>query len=391
MGINLVLATYAAGNTSTMNTSTTTQSSKTASDNTTALFSLIGTTIAASLAAGGVIFTAISNRNQNIELAKINAKLATQKSEEDALRDYRFDALRRMYNEFELISFAFNEACDNAMRRILLLAKNAREGNIGRFQENRGFLAPIKEKHKGRYLNETTYLLLAPMAYFKIFQKKLTSVDLQLDKNISFLFQASKDLYYTLQADDDLANSKPLLTYEPNSTKMYEDPAKHSVQGLNIIALDTISEYLIYNGDKVITLPTFLDRFGEEWKNEPAENPKDLRYFISILLRFHPADKPVFWRILLTQLCLYKAIKKIGNLREAKIAQLEDKNEGRQATENVYTSIGNMYKLFEGMYRQSDRIDWGQGHIKPELLLDKNPVEAVKNYLIEVRLAGEED
>src|SRR5215831_16279693 len=90
IGIDVIPQTQAAGNSFPANSSTTSQASKPSSDNITALFSLTGTVIAAALASFVGIFTAISNRNQNIELAKVNAKLTSQRSEEDALREYRF-------------------------------------------------------------------------------------------------------------------------------------------------------------------------------------------------------------------------------------------------------------------------------------------------------------
>jgi hypothetical protein len=327
------------------------------------------------------IFTAISNRNQNMELAKINAKLASQKSEEDALREYRFDALKRMYNEFEPISFEFNEACDNAIRRILLLARNAKEGKIRRFRDDKGFLAPDRDnpKHLGRYLNETTYLLLAPMAYFKIFQKRLTSIDLQLDQSINFLFLVSKDLYYTLQADDDLANTEPKLSYDPNSSKMDDNPAEHSIQGINIITLDKIPEELLYEDDRVIPLPVFLEKFGKELKKASSDQHTHLvRYYYPSTLS--SCRQTSFWRILLTQLCLYKAMKKISQLREQKIIQSTDSGKNTAPMKEVYNSIEQIYKSFEGTYANSE-LDWGQENIKSEQTVDKGPLTAVKNYL----------
>src|SRR5690349_14247189 len=99
-----------------------------------------------------------------------------------------------MYDQFEPILFQFSEACDDAKRRILLMAKNACDGRILRFHDDGGFLAPDSNARTrlGRYLNETTYLLLAPMAYFKILQKGLTSIDIQLHQNINFCTQLQR-------------------------------------------------------------------------------------------------------------------------------------------------------------------------------------------------------
>lgn len=63
----------------------------------TAIFSLAGTIIAAGIAAYAAIYSKRSDKKQNIELENIKTKLATQKSEEDAIREYKFDARKRVY------------------------------------------------------------------------------------------------------------------------------------------------------------------------------------------------------------------------------------------------------------------------------------------------------
>ena len=58
-------------------------------------------------------------------------KLEIEKDEESAIRDYRFEALKRLYRECEPILFQFAELSDSALLRILALAKNAQQGNLG--------------------------------------------------------------------------------------------------------------------------------------------------------------------------------------------------------------------------------------------------------------------
>jgi hypothetical protein len=75
--------------------------SLTSANTITAIFSFLGTIIAAGIAAYAAIYSKRSDKKQNIELANIKAKLATQKSEEDAIRDYKFDARKRVYDACE--------------------------------------------------------------------------------------------------------------------------------------------------------------------------------------------------------------------------------------------------------------------------------------------------
>ena len=163
--------------------------SDSSSDNTiSAQYSLLGTIIAAALAAGVGIYSAISNNkqsNQNrdlqlkltklnteqneknnrfqIDLASINAKLASQKAEEDAHRDYKYDALKRLYLECEPILFQLDELSDYVLWRITGLAEDAREG---RLKPNKGHLSDI-EKYT---FKSTIYRLIVPMAAFRLLQ-----------------------------------------------------------------------------------------------------------------------------------------------------------------------------------------------------------------------------
>jgi hypothetical protein len=50
--------------------------------------------------------------------------------EEKALRDYQYEARKRLYEEFEPLLFQFNELSESAFRRILAFVREAKEGNL---------------------------------------------------------------------------------------------------------------------------------------------------------------------------------------------------------------------------------------------------------------------
>ena len=88
--------------------------------------------IIAAVTSGGIsILSIYITRKNDIELEKLKNKLEIEKDEESAIRDYRFEALKRLYRECEPILFQFAELSDSALLRILALAKNAQQGNLG--------------------------------------------------------------------------------------------------------------------------------------------------------------------------------------------------------------------------------------------------------------------
>jgi hypothetical protein len=72
---------------------------------------------------------------------------------------------------------------------------------------------------------------------------------------------------------------------------MYENPAEHSIQGINLITLDNISEELLCEGDQVMPFSKFMEEFGELWKKESkGEDIPQIWYIAAILRRFHPVS-----------------------------------------------------------------------------------------------------
>jgi hypothetical protein len=70
---------------------------------------------------------------------------------------------------------------------------------------------------------------------------------------------------------------------------------------------------------------------------------------MNIFRRFHPNRKPVLWRILLTQVCLYRALERIRNDDNLKI--------------DTYASYEKMCEEFNSMYNidsSSKEIQWKQ-------------------------------
>jgi hypothetical protein len=133
-----------------------------------------------------------------------------KKAEKDARRDYEYEAKKRLYQECEPILFEFSELSESALRRIHVLAKNAKEGNLG---PERYWLSTDPY-----FIRSTIYRLIVPLAAFKLLQHKLTSIDLKLDYSINTQYILAKILYYTFSSSHELAKSNPAILYDPDQT-----------------------------------------------------------------------------------------------------------------------------------------------------------------------------
>ena len=99
-------------------------------------------------------------------------------SEEKALRDYQYEARKRLYEQFEPLLFCFNELADDAFRRIVGFCREAKNDNLTTWLSSEAY-----------YLKNTIYRLLAPLAIFRLMQRRLTLFDLNLEPciNVQYL------------------------------------------------------------------------------------------------------------------------------------------------------------------------------------------------------------
>ena len=109
-------------------------------------------------------------KNNDVTLEKLKSKLEIEKAEQDARRDYEYEAKKRLYQECEPILFQFAELSESALRRIYALARNAKDGNLG---PDKYWLSTDHY-----FIRSTTYRLISPMAAFKLLQHRLTNIDL---------------------------------------------------------------------------------------------------------------------------------------------------------------------------------------------------------------------
>ena len=362
-----------------------------------AQYSLVGTLIAAALAAGVGIYSAISNNRQSalnrqlqqdltklnteqnernnrfqIELKNIESKLASQKSEEEARREYEYEARKRLYQEFEPLLFLLFEYSESSLVRIYNLSLAASKGNLN---ANVGWLAGYGQ---GYYVTSTIYRLLLPMVIFKIMQQKLTLFDLDLVESYKIQYFLAKLVRIIFSEHYELANAKPQLRYKPTKYEYSENEEgaeQNRVQGVPIGIIDNMLEKFITYDNKgnlqILSYGEFEKRFFRPKVKEPFIE------ITHIFHNFHPRTSPVLWRILIAQVHVCRAFKKVSKMKVSssdainealKIMPIQDRRkylDWRQDGENVtedevfvqpFEAVEDYFSKYLSEYAEVDNI-----------------------------------
>ncbi len=244
-----------------------------------------------------------SRRNQR-ELEKLKAEYAESKSEKDALRDYEYEAKKRLYHECGPLLFLLLESSERALKRITNLARAASEGNLS------GQDTWLSKKY---YKLSTWYTLLQPLAIVNLIQKRLTLLDLSLDHLIHIQYSIAKIIYQLFAHDFKLAKlSQPTLEYDPHSPdaeeKRASNPEKYYQQGIPIGILDNAIDSMIMKESKETWRLMSFAEFEREYLNENSTLHAAFKRIEYLLFQFHPKTRPVLWRILVAQANLYSIL-----------------------------------------------------------------------------------
>ena len=219
---------------------------------------VIAATASLVVAVATAIFSFVANRSARKaeEVAKIVRQADARKLDElkrsldelqregDARRDYRYDALKRLYSDVEPLLFQLRQASMSALERLEGIATNERAGNLR--EEPRWF-------RDGAYYNiSTLYRLLVPPTLTELLRRKLTVVDLTLDPQMAREDQIAEAISMPLRLDFQLAAaSSPALEYHPDDTpsghgtELNLDPA-HRRQGVYALWLEEAVEAMIF-------------------------------------------------------------------------------------------------------------------------------------------------
>jgi hypothetical protein len=239
-------------------------------------------------------------------LKRLEKQLASEKSEEDALRDYKYEAKKRLYEEYEPLLFQLIELAQDAYGRIIGLARSNREGNLE--PPNSWLGSPT-----GYYPINTIYRLIAPLSLFRLMQRRITLFDLALEPLFNIQYVLVKALYNSFSEDFTLAKEDPSIDYDPyhKTNDLSNIKAnKFTLQSIYRGIVDNMADALLieesHNSNntflRIMSFGEFQEKYFDREVNER---------FIKIsnhLKNFTPYRLPVFWRILVTQACIYRAV-----------------------------------------------------------------------------------
>lgn len=269
----------------------------------------------------------LSSRSNQKSLEKLRDEYAEARAGRDAKRDYEYEARKRLYRECGPILFQLSELSEAAFYRVIGLADTARQGNL-----EPGPNSFLRDEY---YRVSMLYRLLAPSAALKLLQRHLTLVDLSLDVMIQRQYLLAKQASFVFGGEFDLARlgASP-LPYDPfhknAESKSRSNPAIYWRQGLPLGVMDASIEAILSATDpRVITYAECEAAYDKRDKHIYEA----LHSILFLIDDFHPRTRPVFWRILVTQACIYRVLfrphllnKRDWGVRDLRIPESERKD-----------------------------------------------------------------
>jgi hypothetical protein len=254
------------------------------------------------------------------EIEAYKDTLAEKQEERNAWREYRYEARKRLYQQYEPLLFQLVECCESAKERIDSLARTAREGDLG----PSGWLSK-----KDYYLYSTIYFLLSPLVIFKLMQRSVTFVDLTVDPNINDQYLLAKQLAWSFTDAFDFAKIAK-IDYAPNvagaEQKRKQYPDKYWRQGIPVGVLDKAVEACIIHSPDGVSRSMSFSEFEEAYINQKTYSK--FAYISDIFFGFHPKTRPVLWRMLITQAHIHEALL---STRQIKLASDDEKSTPKPA------------------------------------------------------------
>ncbi len=265
------------------------------------------------------------------DLARLTSELSSENDAAKAKRDYEYEARKRLYTELYPLSFQLHERSVAALHRVMNLALATREG----------FLAPGPVNwltgHDPYYFTSVILSLITPLAVYELMTRKLTQFDLNLDANLHRQYLIARVAYRAFLSDFDLVdkNRYPLIEFDathPSYNPPEDRPASMTDpleqrwrwrQGLYSGQISQAVDAVIISDQsadgqqhaRVMTFADFAKALrGTDLRDSDQPPPAAraiklaLQPVVDVFRDFHPARRPVTWRILLAQAACYRAI-----------------------------------------------------------------------------------
>jgi hypothetical protein len=258
------------------------------------------------------------------ELEKVKSQLTDQNDASKAKRDYEYEARKRLYADLYPLAFQLQEATLKAQHRVTNLALAARRGWLDSGPD--GWLTSPDPY----YITSCTHIFVAPLALEELMSRRLTLFDLTLDPDLRRQHFVVRQAFEALASDFDLAaDPYPPISFgsgrQDYAPPEIRPPAMDEVtqrwawrQGLYTGQIGQVVETLITSTETSARLMNFAEfasalgatdlRAEGGADGRAGELKRGLQPMIELLRDFHPARRPVTWRILLTQAACYRAL-----------------------------------------------------------------------------------
>lgn len=289
---------------------------------------------------------ALLNASFTEKLAVLNAALNREKSEEDARREYEYEARKRLYAQCEPLLFQLCEAAELAYRRFLNMANAAISGNLG---------DEVNWLRSGYYLYSTMYRMLAPAAILSLMQQRLTFVDLRLDARTDRQYRIAKQYYDLLTADFDMAHAEPKILYTPNvkdwANLRETMPSRYWRQAAVRGRLDRAVSAMLVNdkGGEVQRLMSFGE-FEEAARLDGSQTALYFENIRDLFFEFNPEKRPIFWRVLCGLAIAAQMLR--CDTEEVTISDFFREQDVRRITRATRNDVGNPLEVAAAVIRK---------------------------------------
>ena len=285
---------------------------------------VITSVIAAVASVGAALVSAVLGqrikRRNDEHLEQLKAQLSESQAERNAQRDYRYDAIKRLYTDLQPLLFQLCELCESSYLHTRGLARTARNGNLGSGEDS--WLRTDEY-----YRLSTVYRLLVPVAIIQLMHRRLTFVDLSVDDEVRTQYRFARALSGTWNSGFDIAGKAPALEYRPHdpdaAERAHEQPAVYCLQHLYAGQIDQlVGRLLTEDSDGRVRYRTYGE-FEEDYRAN--DRTRALVAPAEALLRtFHPRTHPVLWRMLVVQAHLHRGLTRTFTERRGVIVAPTD-------------------------------------------------------------------
>ncbi|MFD4432286.1 hypothetical protein [Nocardia sp. NPDC058497] len=259
------------------------------------------------IALGSAAYTVRSAARTSKEVEQLKAKLAQEAAAAEAHRNLEYQARAKIYAQSEPIVLKLAESAEFAASRIIALADPRRAQVLQATTTGSWMLSNSSETIA------ITHALLEPLAWSTLLRETTNFVDLRFEHRLSEIYTLARAAYQTHLDDYVIAEIPPAFPYDPLVAgwrqKRQVEPAIYWWQGITRGRLDPAIE-LCLNRDagRAATAAEFEKQYLELFDLTRDARHKCLGLFCNPLYNFRAEDRPIYWRILLCQLLIYRRL-----------------------------------------------------------------------------------